>query len=288
MGWRAFQNGRCVRLCVLVAQETKTRLVGVPGYGASPLSGSSSMKSDNLLNITDPDAPIYRIYPKDRFMQLLSTGKNGLVKPAKWDDPFENFFLRSDVSGPGGEKISIAELADNWYWQCWTLNQDTGAMWRIYSHDKDGIKVITTVRKLFDSFYNGSDTFADLKYLIGAVRYWEETVISDFMQTASFRDIAFGGQATGFAELLCVKREAFEHEREVRLLFQDLDPKRSMGNFVPFDLDVNAVFDEVVVDPRLNETDAAALQAEIKAAGCTRNISQSPLYRVPKFNMRLE
>ena len=111
------------------------------------------MKADNLLDIPDLDAPIYRIYSSSRFLDLACSRKNGLVKLRLWDDPFENFFLRSEVTGPGGEKISIENIAEDWYGQCWTLNADTDAMWRIYSHDKDGIKIRTTIRKLFNSFY---------------------------------------------------------------------------------------------------------------------------------------
>jgi hypothetical protein len=210
------------------------------------------MKSDNLLDIPNPNVPLFRIYPKHRFLDLLRTRKNALRKPRLWDDPFENFFLRSSVIGPHGERISIEKLAEDWYGQCWTLNEDTDAMWRIYSHSKDGIKVRTTIRKLFDSFYDGNDNFADLKFLVGKVQYWKEADITRFMSEVRFYDnVASGGQATGFAKLLCVKRKAFEHESEVRLLFQDLDPKRSTGDFTLFDFDVNAICEDVVIDPEM-------------------------------------
>jgi hypothetical protein len=103
----------------------------------------------------------------------------------------------------------------------------------------------------------------------------------------SSNDISFGGQGTGFAELLCIKREAFEHEKEVRLLFQDLDPKRGKDEIVEFDLDVNHVFEDVVIDPRLTPNQVKAICAEIKAAGCSLPISQSTLYRPPNFNIPL-
>ena len=108
------------------------------------------------------------------------------------------------------------------------------------------------------------------------------------MNKTSFQDIAFGGQSAGFARLLCIKREAFEHEREVRLLFQDLDPKRSTGNAVLFDFDLNTICEEVVLDPRLDEAQFAKLKAEIAAEGCTLPIVQSSLYRAPQFTLRLE
>jgi hypothetical protein len=108
------------------------------------------------------------------------------------------------------------------------------------------------------------------------------------MGRTTFSDIAFGGQATGFARLLCIKREAFLHENEVRLLFQDLDPKRACGVAARFRFDVNKVCDEVVLDPRLDQAGFDALEAEIKSAGCTLPVSQSALYRAPKFNLALE
>lgn len=246
------------------------------------------MKVDNIFDIPDSDAPIYRIYSKRWFLDLLNSRENGLVKPRIWDDPFENFFLRSEVTGLDGEKISIENLAENWYGQCWTLNADTDAMWRIYSPDKDGIKVKTTVRKLFDNFYDVHDTFADLKYLIGRVQYKTEAEIVKLMERSTFTGIVLGGQATGFARLLCIKREAFEHESEVRLLFQDLDPKRARGAATRFKFDVNTVCDEVALDPRLDQTEFDAMEAEIKSAGCTLPVSQSTLYRAPKFNLALE
>jgi hypothetical protein len=246
------------------------------------------MKDDNILGITKLDEPIYRIYTKHWFLDLLKSGKNGLVKLRTWDDPFENFFLRSEVIDTSGAKISLESLAEDWYGQCWTQNADTDAMWRIYSPAKDGIKVRTTIRKLFDSFYDAADGYAAMKFLIGKVAYQTEAQIAAFMGKTTFTDIAFGGQATGFAKLLCIKREAFVHENEVRLLFHDLDPKRGKGVAALFDFDVNAICDEVVLDPRLEAAKFAALKAEIVAAGCKLPIVQSTLYQVPKFTLRLE
>jgi transposase InsO family protein len=69
------------------------------------------MKDDNILDIENLDEPIYRIYTKYWFLELLKSGKNGLVKLRTWDDPFENFFLRSEVTDPSGAKISL----DRWF-----------------------------------------------------------------------------------------------------------------------------------------------------------------------------
>jgi Protein of unknown function (DUF2971) len=204
------------------------------------------------------------------------------------DDPFENFFLSAAVIGPQGESISISSLARDWYGQCWTFKHDTDAMWRIYSSRKEGVKIRTTIRRLFEGFYDEADEYASLKFFCGSVLYFSEADIVCFMNRITFQDVSSGGQATKFAELLCVKREAFEHENEIRLLFQDLGPKRGSNGVALFDLDINTVCDEVVLDPRLSDAEAAKSELKIKDAGCVLPVSQSSLYRAPKFTLRLQ
>jgi hypothetical protein len=149
-------------------------------------------------------------------------------------------------------------------------------MWRIYSPDpsNDSIKIKTTIRKLFDSFYQKSDKYASLKYLVGKVHYQTEQEIIDLMDRTTFADIAIGGQSTSFARLLCIKREAFAHENEVRLLYQDTESNHTADDVVSFDFDLNALCDEVILDPRLKPADVTALTTEITAAGRTLPLQQ--------------
>ena len=42
---------------------------------------------------------IYRVFPRHRFFELFEEKKNALVWPTMWEDPFENFILRSRVRG---------------------------------------------------------------------------------------------------------------------------------------------------------------------------------------------
>lgn len=248
------------------------------------------MKFDNVLGVKNLDASIYRIFSKRHFFKILTSQTNTLVNPPKWEDPFESFFLRANVRAPKGEQVSTSSIAADWYGQCWTFSEESDAMWRIYSPKPvlDAIKVRTTVRRLFQTFYDNTDIFASLKFFVGAVTYLTESEIVEFMQEISFWDIATGGQGTGFAKLLCIKREAFRHENEIRVLFQDLDPRRGHDGVAEFRLNANEVFDQVVIDPRLPEAQAAVLQKEIEDTGCTLPVTQSSLYRAPKFILRLE
>ena len=59
------------------------------------------------------------------------------------------------------------------------------------------------------------------------------------------RDTAFALEAA----LLCVKRDAFEHEDEVRLMFHDVAPDRGVDGVFHLQLDPHFMFDEAVLDP---------------------------------------
>jgi hypothetical protein len=248
----------------------------------------------NLIRLDDFSLgrSIYRIYALNRFRTLLAAKQDVVVNPTKWDDPFEDFFLeRTEViDNASGGTIPLRNLAGDWYGQCWSLNKDTDAMWRIYSPDplkQVGVKVRTTIRKLFENLKATGSQAPSLQFFVGKVEYLSERRIRSMMRGLTFTDVAIGGQGDRFADLLCMKRTAFRHEREIRLLFQDIEfpglPKRGAGGLFRYALDPSAVFEEVVLDPRLKDSDAATLKAELVTAGCTLPISRSPLYQSPRF-----
>ena len=235
---------------------------------------------ENGLEITDWDQPIYRIFPKKRFIDILQSNKNGLVRPIKWEDPMENFLLKSTVKTAEGELGSLENIAASWYGQCWTTNPESDAMWRIYSHDKNGIKVSTTINKLFSSIYDENDDFRNLKYFIGRVSYESRDAIEKFLSNVTFSGMALGGQGKKFAKTLCIKRPEFEHEKEIRLLFHDAENEFTSQDCVDFQFDHSQIIDEVVVEPRLTSTEYQAIKKELVGKGCLAPISQSQLYQV--------
>jgi hypothetical protein len=248
----------------------------------------SDTNEKNLIGLseTNLDQPICRTYAKKWFLPIFTSKTDALRNPSTWDDPFENFFLkRTRVEIGPGEFADLESLARDWYGQCWTINSDTDAMWRIYRADKAGVQAKTTIRKLFDNLKRLSSAAPRLQFFVGRVEYVAEAEIIKTMSKLTFMDIAHGGQGDRFASLLCIKREAFQHEAEARLLFQDFDPKQGMNETLVYPLDPNVVFEEIVIDPRLNDKDAAALTAELRSAGCTLPIRRSELYRSPIFTI---
>lgn len=239
----------------------------------------------NGLDIENWDIPIYRIYSMKRFEDMLLNKKNGLVKPSKWDDPFENFFLKNPAEDE--TLVSLESLLNSWYGQCWTTNKDSDAMWRIYSNDKTGIRVETTIGNLFSSLYDKGDDSSRLKYLIGKVEYISRSEIEDFLTKTTFYDLAFGGQPHEFAKTLCKKRNEFSHESEIRLLFQDIEGNVGVNGVAHFNLDPNLVFSEVALDPRLDDACFQVEKSKLIKLGCNIPIIQSDIYKFTPVTIKL-
>ena len=237
---------------------------------------------NNVLDINDLDQEIYRIFSIEQFKRLMCSKELILVNPSEWDDPFENFFLKASVVNPNGERFSLEELEKSWYGQCWTCKKESDALWRIYSPKKDGVRVSTTVRKLFSCFWNQEDHFVRLKYFIGKVSYRSRDDIESFMKRISFSDVAMGGQNYNFAKLLCIKRSEFSHEDEVRVLICDVKRNVEKNGCYRQPFDYTKVFDCICLDPRLGEDNYKKLKGEFIGMGCPIPITQSELYK-PSF-----
>jgi len=185
----------------------------------------------NLCGV-DRDTPIYRIMPLSRLCQLFEKSENVLPQPSKWDDPFENFILKSPVQISSGE-IGSFGFHDDVYGQCWTLHRASDAMWRIYSPDKDAVRVRTTIEKLARSLSSPLGSWAHAQSFIGKVEYLFKPDLENFAATIFEDELS---PAT-IARSLLVKRRAFLHEREVRLIYCEREPVKHTDGLYRYAVD---------------------------------------------------
>lgn len=220
------------------------------------------------------DAPIYRIFPIGRFIQVLTSKELTLIKPKKWDDPFENALLSSDFI-MGGEKTKFS-AKDYIYGQCWTLHRETDAMWRIYSPNKDGVRLKTTPRKLLTALKSHVGHFSDIQCFIGKVEYKTKPELLEIFNKIDL----LSTDGTGIAKSLLYKRREFSHEREVRLIYSG-DDDNSPSDIYSFQIDPNELFDRVLFDPRMEESLRKSYISAVKGLGCTVEVKRSTLYDPP-------
>jgi hypothetical protein len=239
-----------------------------------------------FINITNPDLEIYRVFSRDRLLEVIRERKLTLVRPALWDDPFDNFLLSSIGKMSDGRLVSLEGIRNQYYGQCWTLLEESDAIWRIYAPGKNGLKVKSTVQKIFDAIYKPGDPFASLSCFVGKVEYLAESEIVSFMADHRRPSVfLLSTEALGQAYSLLIKRQEFEHEQEVRLIYRANDYRGP--DIVSFSVDPGDLFDEIVIDPRASDADSKALVAELRALGYNGPISQSPLYKIPNFKVNL-
>lgn len=242
------------------------------------------MNSKNLIRLTetDLDTPVYRIMPLHRLKELFTDQKLILVRPKLWEDPFENFFLNTTYLTADGAEVSTKNIANSWYGQCWTTNSDTDAMWRIYSHDKQSLRVKTTIGKLAQAMWDNEDSLSSLKNYIGAVDYKSVADINEFRNSTGFMQLTGGGGTMRLADTLLTKRKEFVHESEVRLLYFDPDNNAHLkqGDIYPIPVNPHTLIDEVCIDPRMDdEIDIEAMTKKIKRLGFNGTITKSDLYQ---------
>lgn len=226
------------------------------------------------------DTFVYRIIPTDRLFRLFASRQNVLVKPKRWEDPFENFILQARVQLPDGARATFG-FRDHFYGQCWTLQSASDAMWRIYSANSEAVRVRSTVRKLAESLWQCCGEWAPHEAFIGKVQYLTtnklKKVADGFLRSE-------GGLLSMrlFATTLLVKRPAFRHEREVRLIFTPHEKHKASSDLFSYPIDPNELIDQIMIDPRKAKQDANALKREIRSkTGFAGPIKRSLLYAPP-------
>lgn len=259
----------------------------------APLLNTENM-IDNLIFLTEDelDKPIYRIFSFKRLEEIFNFSKITLVKPRLWDDPFENFILNSIGKLPDGREFKI-EFRDDFYGQCWSLCKESDAMWRIYSPEKDGVKVKTTVRKLFTPLFIAGGEYLkpdgkkyNLSSFVGKVKYSNTgaliTMLKDeHRMSGKIFDQSGWGQASTFF----FKRTAFIHEREIRIIYNGHNNRTS--DIFEFDIDPFDVFDEIVFDPRIKEDVYQSMKSRLVGWGYNKKVIQSGLYKLKTFTILL-
>tara|TARA_R110000868_G_scaffold194517_3_gene439950 strand:+ start:258 stop:998 length:741 start_codon:yes stop_codon:yes gene_type:complete len=232
-----------------------------------------------LMGNVNRQTRIYRVFPQDYFFELFEEKKNALVLPAMWHDPFENVVLRSSVKMSNGE-IGIFGFHDQVYGQCWSLHRASDAMWQIYSKDRRSIRVRTTVGQLIDSLSLRNDDWTNTSCFIGCVDYLTDNGLGKFAKDV-FKN---GISPLSIAHSLMVKRKAYVHEKEVRLIFLEPHGIKHLHGVYKYEIDPLSIFDQVMIDGRISPADFTPLKHEIsKRTGLSpEQVKRSKLYDQPK------
>lgn len=169
--------------------------------------------------------------------------------------------------------------------QCWTTASMSDAMWRIYSPNFLGVRLRTKVGTLTQAMQAYTANNKGFKRRLEKVRYLaqvdykkETAQVEALMDDSEFSSPSLG------ADLLCIKRSAFEHESEVRAILFDSNADRD-GSGVLKGIVVNFegvdLIESILFDPRAPDELCNAMRHYIQdVLGFKGTIRKSKLYTV--------
>lgn len=250
---------------------------------------------ENIIGISDLEAPIYRFYPLWFFEEALRLRQLVLSSPDRWEDPFE--FLPSRIMMQDPRTIphrqeSLAPYLRPAYVQCWSRTEESDTLLRAYSRvikdphfernidpRQEGVRVRSSAARLIRAAQAWAASHAGVSCFVGAVQYKNGDEIMQHLANVIDR---FGPTAVGMgrlrAELLLLKRVAFSHEREVRLICVD---ERGIENqdMIRIPIDPNEIFEEVTFDPRLIDFERIERETVARNLEYRGPIRESQLYQ---------
>lgn len=224
-----------------------------------------------------PKTRLYRIVSLERLYQLFSDRKNGLVRPSLWEDPFENLALKSRAI-IGGEEGEFG-FRDELYAQCWTQHTASDAMWRIYGQSRNEVRIRTNIKLLLSSVENSPDYVGGGdRIFIGKVQYLTDSKLTEFSKS-HFAN-GFDSDGVNVASSLLIKRRAFLHEKEVRLVYWREGCTSS--DVLLYGCDPHQLIDQIMLHPMMNRDEAECLKKEIRSrTNFQSEILRSKLYALP-------
>ncbi|KAB2756666.1 DUF2971 domain-containing protein [Brucella anthropi] len=238
----------------------------------------------NFLNLDDKelDQHIYRIMPQEYVFSLFSDRQNVLSKISNWKDKFENFQL--NLGGTlDGERFNYS-FKDDFVGQCWTRHSLSEAMWGIYANDpsKRYLRIRSTPRKLLTALATAHPRMPQDTCFVGAVSYETEPALKAYLANNGRLEIS----ALGLARSLLLKRRAFKHEAEIRLLhFGDAGNSDPRGLY-RYPVDPHDMITQIMADPNRDRRDWKADRAAIaKATGFSGQIKRSKIYDPPGWDI---
>lgn len=217
--------------------------------------------------------------------EILLEKKMELPLTSSWEDPYENFLHKVRIP-IGNGFTSLVQFEKMNYGQCWTLQKETDAMWRIYSPTKQAVKIKTSLRKLGEASQSEPkyEPFSTRSRVIGMVEYLSKErvhkLISDFKKNGlPLPSDALGG--------LFIKRDEFSHEKEVRLIMvKSVKADKWSGlpierKVIPIQIDPDTFIEEITLDPRIASSQVSVYKKIIQSLGYKGPVKRSNLYQQP-------
>ena len=242
------------------------------------------------------DRPLYRIFPLWHFEDMMRVKRLVLVSPSLWEDPREDIPASIMMQRPDHAQKELNSYLHPARCQCWSFECESNSLLRAYSrvtidplHSRnseprnEGVMVRTTARKLSKALTKWAERVTWGKFYLGRVEYLaKEEASQKVVNILANKGPVEIGRGENRAQSLLLKRKAFSHEDEVRLIWI-CDDKREVEKAMTVNVDPNDFIEEVTFDPRLIRFELLERQQNTKALGYEGTFTESGLYQTAFF-----
>lgn len=148
---------------------------------------------------------VFRFMSFESFVDMVQSQGLALVHPTLWEDPqelapYREYCQHISTNFKDFAFGSFLLITDpNLYCQSWTSLSESDALWRIYSHNSFSIRIAVKAQ--------------DFNVL-------EETTLHPVVYANNYKKMLENSTVdiNDFYKFLCIKRKAFKHEKELRLI----------------------------------------------------------------------
>jgi len=181
-------------------------------------------------------------------------------------------------------------LGKSSFGQCWSVKEDTDAMWRIYSPDKKSVQIKTTFEKIMKVMdkTRGMTIIKNNKILYTFVPYFGRVIYKPQVEIEKLIKDASGLNPFEYykqcGDSLFVKRQEFEHENEIRFVIiksnfnAAIDDIGKLEDAIFMDVEPMDFIDEIKIDPRADDDLYIEIKQSIDSVFPGLSIIKSHLY----------
>jgi hypothetical protein len=242
---------------------------------------NTTIDSEHLAGITD-DTSIYRYISIEEFISIIESREIALMQIAhQWESneakkakhtiqALEKYSENNEFDEDNKKKLiefaeSIKAHLEKMYGSSWTRNDNSDALWKIYSESGTGVLVKTNIQKLKDSLSKIENP--NVMYAVGKIIYKDNISLESILQEKKFY--------FGFEHFL-IKKKAFVHEDEIRaIILPRPESNEKISGFnencikapIPDDF-----IEEIIIDPRAEDWYVDSIKSLIKSKKWLGNI----------------
>ena len=211
-----------------------------------------------------------------------------MSNPCVWNDPFENYFLAAQYVDSAGSLIDFP-FKNRVFCNCLTPDNNSEAHWITYAKKYVGVCLRINVKELLESLNGFGHAHPNLSIYMGKVSYLKQSDIKaekvqdiPLYEDTKGRPVVRDINDTDFcANLLLLKRKAFKHDNEIRLIIiqkqEELNGIKFQYNFDPNGIQIpkylnEKLFERVITSPfyGVEKRDSIRKELEKKKYGMNR------------------